>query len=555
MLHSDRADRLQSFSLQFDHSMPDPRLEVNDSLGHRVVVIDKPTFSIGRRSSSDLLLSGTDISREHAEIVQTNGRYTIRDRGSHGGTLVNGAEVAERLLAHGDRIRIGRAAGPELIFLIDHTAVSHAPSGASVAGGFRQVAALLEALRSLGGSRVLDEVLLLVMDAAIEVTGAERGFIMLANQTGELELKLARLQGKVSMPPSRFETSRKIPEQVFASGQPRFVVDLRDGNLAETHDGTIALGIRHVMCVPLRLVHYVDVPGTLGDARAIGVLYLDSCEKGRLGSNTARTALETLAAEASAAIENARLFREATEKARMDEELRIASQIQQSLLPQARKNVGYCEAMGASIPCRAIGGDFFEYLDLPDGSFGFALGDVSGKGPSAALLTAVLQGIFAAQVFALVDPNETVRRVNRALIARGLESRFATIFFGVITPNGRLTYCNAGHNPPFLLSGGVVRSLETGGMIVGVFPDAAYEQETLQLATGDVLTVFSDGVSEALSTSGEEFGEERIRTAVVAPRGDSTDSRLQTLFAAVRQFTQGAVQNDDVTALIIKYLA
>jgi phosphoserine phosphatase RsbU/P len=534
--------------------MPDPRLEVNDSLGRRVVVIDKPTFSIGRRSSSDLALSGTDISRDHAEIVQTNGRYTIRDRGSHGGTLVNGAEVAERLLAHGDRIRIGRAAGPELTFLIDNTPVSHAPSGASVAGGFRQVAALLEALRSLGSSRVLDEVLLLVMDAAIEVTGAERGFIMLVNQTGELELKLARLQGKVSMPPSQFETSRKIPEQVFASGQPRFVADLRGGSLAEAHDGTIALGIRHVMCVPLRLVHYVDVPGTLGDARAIGVLYLDSHEKG-LRSDAARTALETLAAEASAAIENARLFREATEKARIDGELRIASQIQQSLLPQARKNVGYCEAMGASIPCRAIGGDFFEYLDLPDGSFGFALGDVSGKGPSAALLTAVLQGIFAAQVFALVDPNETLRRVNRALIARGVEPSFATIFFGVITPNGRLTFCNAGHNPPFLLSGGVVRSLETGGMIVGLFPDAAYEQATLQLATGDVLTVFSDGVSEALSTSGEEFGEERIRTAIVAPRGDSTDSRLQTLLAAVRQFTQGAVQNDDVTALIVKYLA
>jgi sigma-B regulation protein RsbU (phosphoserine phosphatase) len=238
----------------------------------------------------------------------------------------------------------------------------------------------------------------------------------------------------------------------------------------------------------------------------------------------------------------------------MDQELRIASQIQQALLPQARKNVGFCEAMGASIPCRAIGGDFFEYLDLPDGSFGFALGDVSGKGPPAALLTAVLQGIFAAQAFALVEPSETLRRVNRALLARGVEARFATIFFGVMTADGRLTYCNAGHNPPLLLTGGAVRKLETGGMIVGLFPHAIYDQETVQLSTGDLLTVFSDGVSEALSAGDEEFGEDRIREAMAAPGCDTTEALLQTLLASVKQFTKGAVQNDDVTAMVVKYL-
>ncbi len=535
--------------------MPDPRLEVTDLLGHRVVVIDKPSFSIGRRSSNDLHLTGTDVSREHAEIVHVDGRYVLRDRGSRSGTRVNGADIIERPLSHGDRIHIGQAAGAELVFLLGDTAPSEISSGPVVAGGFRQVAALLDALRALGSSRVLDEVLLLVMDAAIVVTGAERGFIMLANQAGELELKLARLQGKVSLSGSRFETSRKIPEQVFASGQPRIVADLRDGDLAQAHGGTVALGIRHVMCVPLRLVHYVDSPQATAEPRAIGVLYLDSREKGTLISETARTALETLAAEAAVAIENARLYREASEKARMDEELRIASQIQQSLLPQSRKSVGFGEAMGASIPCRAIGGDFFEYLDLPDGSFGFALGDVSGKGPPAALLTAVLQGIFAAQAFALVEPSETLRRVNRALIARGVESRFATIFFGVITPDGRLTYCNAGHNPPLLLSGGSVRRLETGGMIVGLFPDAVYDQETVQLAKGDLLTVFSDGVSEALSASGEEFGEARIQATIESTGSESTDTLLQTLLGAVRQFTQGAVQNDDVTAMIVRYLA
>src|SRR5476649_2816615 len=193
--------------------MPEPRLKVTDALGSRVVVIDKPSFSIGRRSSNDLPLSGTDVSREHAEIFHVNGRYAIRDRASRCGTMVNGTAITEQPLAHGDRIRIGRTAGAELIFLIDDTPVSETHSGTSIAGGFRQVAALLDALRALGSSRVLDEVLLLVMDAAIDVTGAERGFIMLANAAGELEMKLARLQGQISMSGARFETSRKIPEQ------------------------------------------------------------------------------------------------------------------------------------------------------------------------------------------------------------------------------------------------------------------------------------------------------------------------------------------------------
>ena len=308
-----------------------------------------------------------------------------------------------------------------------------------------------------------------------------------------------------------------------------------------------------MLCVPLRLVRYVDAPYHGGEARAIGVLYLDSREKGTILSETARTALETLAAEAAVAIENARLYREATEKARLDEELRIASQIQQSLLPQARKNVGFCEAMGASVACRAIGGDFFEYIDLPDGSFGFALGDVSGKGPPAALLTAVLQGIFSAQAFSPAEPKEALRRVNLALLSRGVESRFATIFFGVISSDGRLVYCNAGHNPPILFHGEEVQRLETGGMIVGLFPQACYEQETLQLSPGDLLILFSDGVSEALSAAGEEFGDDRIRDAVIGARAESTDAALERLLTSVKQFSLGAAQSDDVTAMVVKY--
>ena len=246
---------------------------------------------------------------------------------------------------------------------------------------------------------MLDEVLALVMDSALEVTGAERGFIMLASaeNENELEFKIARGRGRVTLSGKGFETSRKIPEEVFKTGQEKIVADLLDGDLANVHMGTVALGIRHVLCTPLKLVRYLDKADMPNVEKRIGVLYLDSRERGALLSRAARAALETLATEAAVAIENARLYRETLEKARMEQELRIAAEIQQALLPEPRRKGQFFDAVGQSVPCRSIGGDFFDYVDLPNGAFGFAVGDVAGKGAPAALLTAVLQGVFASQ--------------------------------------------------------------------------------------------------------------------------------------------------------------
>ena len=174
---------------------------------------------------------------------------------------------------------------------------------------------------------------MLVMDSAIDATGAERGFIMLANPKGELEFKIARARGKVTLSGQSFATSQKIPQEVFATGQERIVADLRDGDFAGQHLGTVALGIRHVLCTPLRVVRYLEHSSADAEQRPIGVLYLDSREKGQLMSGAARSALEAVAGEAASAIESARLYREATEKARMERELQLAAEIQRALLP------------------------------------------------------------------------------------------------------------------------------------------------------------------------------------------------------------------------------
>ena len=532
--------------------MADARLEVTDALGRRIVPVAKNQFEIGRRETNDLRLAGSEVSRDHAEIEVDDNKFLLRDRSSRYGTYVNGDQVTERVLAHGDRIRLGRTGGAEMVFLLADSAPPPERATTTAIGDLRQIAVLLEGLRALGSGRVLDDVLSLVLDSAIEVSGAERGFIML-EMAGELEFKMARGRGRVVLSGGSFATSRKIPEEVFRTGEPRIVADLLDSELANFHSGTVALGIRNVLCVPLRLVRYLDRAEAAGEERRIGVLYLDSREKGSLLSNSTRAALETLATEAAVAIENARLYRETMEKARMEQEMRIAAEIQQALLPKAGRTGAYFRAAAASLPCRSIGGDFFDYVDLSDGSFGFALGDVAGKGPPAALLSAMMQGIFAAQAATSDPPSQTISRVNLALYRRGIESRFVTLMYGALYADGKLTYCNAGHNPPLVVGKNGFRRLECGGPIVGLFESATYEEETVKLDPGDWLIVFSDGVSEALSASGEEYGESRILECVNRNLALDPQRLLEAMFSDVREFARGAAQSDDITGMVMRF--
>jgi serine phosphatase RsbU (regulator of sigma subunit)/pSer/pThr/pTyr-binding forkhead associated (FHA) protein len=536
--------------------MSDARLEVTDAMGRRIVPVSKPQFEIGRRETNDLRLAGSEVSRDHAEISIDRNRFILRDRNSRYGTYVNGEQVSERTLVHGDRIRLGRTGGAEMVFLLAESAPPADRATTTAVGDLRQIAALLEGLRALGSGRVLDDVLALVMDSAIEVSGAERGFIMLAGETDELEFKMARGRGHTTLSGGTFATSRKIPEEVFRTGEGKIVADLLDGELASMHMHTVALGVRNVLCVPLRLVRYVDKAEAVGEERRIGVLYLDSKEKGSLLSSSTRAALETLATEAAVAIENARLYRETMEKARMEQEMRIAAEIQQALLPKSGRIGSYFRAAAASLPCRSIGGDFYDYVDMPGGSLGFALGDVAGKGPPAALLSAMMQGIFAAQAASSDGPSQTIARVNLALYRRGIESRFVTLMYGVLDPDGRLVYCNAGHNPPLIINSsgsGTVRRLDRGGPIVGLFESATYEDEAVKLAPGDWLVVFSDGISEALSAAGDEYGESRIVTVVQDNALLDPPTLLEALFTNVREFARGAAQSDDITAMVLRY--
>jgi sigma-B regulation protein RsbU (phosphoserine phosphatase) len=533
------------------------RLEFNDDQGRRIVRIDKDLFTIGRRAGHDLQLSGNEVSRDHAEISFEDGRFVVRDKDSRFGTFVNGERVKEHRLSNTDRLRFGTA-DPEVSLFLAGGSVERSTDLA--VGDLRQISTLLEGLRAVGSSRVLDDVLALVLDSSIDVSGAERGFIMLANGKGELEFKLGRARGRESLDGTVFRTSRKIPNQVFFSGRPQVVMDMLDGDWAESHGATIAMGIRNVACVPLSLVHFrerrKDLSSIGSDERRIGVLYLDSRDKAALHSRVTSAALETLAREAAVAIENTRLYREALEKVQMEQELRIAAEMQQALLPARRRQGANYEAVGAMVSCLAIGGDFFDCFDLPNGGAAFVLCDVSGKGPSAALMTAMIQGVFRALAEYGDGPAATMERVNHVLSQRSIKSKYATSFYGMLSPDGRFISSNAGHNPPVVARcDGTIRRLEKGGLPIGMFGRAVYQEEEIRLEPGDTLLLFSDGMSEAVNPEGEEFGDERLVEAVRAARTEDPGKLLDLLFSTANTFAGTQPQTDDMTALIIRCMA
>ena len=206
------------------------RLEFNDQQGRRIVRIDKDVLAVGRRAGQDLQLTGNEVSRDHAEIAYADGHYVLHDKESRFGTFVNGERVTERKLRHLDRIRFGEC-DPELTFF--ETAAGSVERSTDLAvGDLRQISSLFEGLRAVGTSRVLDDVLALVLDSSIDVSGAERGFIMLANAAGELEFKLGRARGRQPLDGKVFGISRKIPDEVFQTGKPQFVMDMLDGGMA-----------------------------------------------------------------------------------------------------------------------------------------------------------------------------------------------------------------------------------------------------------------------------------------------------------------------------------
>ncbi|MBN2322021.1 MAG: SpoIIE family protein phosphatase [Acidobacteria bacterium] len=526
------------------------------------VAITPPRFTMGRSSGNNLVISQMGVSRFHAEVSVQDGKYLLHDLDSKMGTFLNGTRIQRAPLTNGDRVQLGGLHGTSISFHSGDLLQSllslsdpKAEVGLSLYG-FKEVGKLFATFRALSSIAVLDDLLALVVDTAIELTGAERGFIMLKEQDGNLNFRCARDNNKHPLDGSCFQTSKRVPQDVFKTGRPVIIKDLDFGQTSGGHDFTRQLGLRSISCVPLRYLTVRDSFNTSTVARTetIGVLYVDSPNIGAKMSETRIDALETLASEAAMAIYNARLYKDSQDKRKFDEQLATAREIQQALLPQPNKNLDFVCACSQSLPCYSIGGDYFDYFELENGHFGFAVGDVAGKGMPAAILASLIQGMFASQNLLGAPLHSIISNVNRNLVQRGTGNRFVTFFFGIIDPEGNCTYVNAGHNPPFLLSrNGSMKELQTGGMVLGLFAEAEYEAGTVRMQPNDHLVLFTDGVIEALNADEEEFGLPRVVDLLQKNALSTAEEILSRLQDSVLSFSAHVPQHDDITMMVLGY--
>jgi phosphoserine phosphatase RsbU/P len=266
--------------------------------------------------------------------------------------------------------------------------------------------------------------------------------------------------------------------------------------------------------------------------------------------------LDTLGSQAMASLENARLFEEAIEKQRMEEELRFAQGIQRDLLPQTMPVLDRYEIAAVNHPSREVGGDYYDVIRLSDTRFGISIADVSGKGAGAALLMASLQASLRALACPELPVRDMVGRINNLVFQNTALDKFITFFYGELdTASGSFTTCNAGHNPPLLIRrSGECVPLEKGGLILGMLAHVPYETETVELRPGDRIVLYTDGISEAANGRDEEFGVDRILELVAAHPDVPASETIRMLQTEVGRFLDGAYQNDDMTALVIRVL-
>jgi sigma-B regulation protein RsbU (phosphoserine phosphatase) len=270
--------------------------------------------------------------------------------------------------------------------------------------------------------------------------------------------------------------------------------------------------------------------------------------------------LESVATQTGLALENSHLTEaiasEVAQREVLNRELEIAREVQERLFPQNYPAVPGLDYAGRCRPARRVGGDYYDFLELADGCFGIAVGDISGKGIPAALLMASLQASLRGQTISgASDLAKLMSNVNRLIFETSPANRYATFFYGQYEPSTRqLTYVNGGHNPPMVFRNGEVLRLEDGGPAVGLFKVARYSQAGVRLECGDVLLFYTDGISEAMNAADEEWGEEKMIEAVRACRCRPALEMIDELMRAADDFVAGAPQHDDMTMMVVKVL-
>ncbi|MBV9887106.1 MAG: SpoIIE family protein phosphatase [Acidobacteria bacterium] len=536
----------------------------------RYVRVTQMPFLIGRgaETGNHLQLADRRISRNCAAIVMEGNKYYIEDRGQRRGLFVNGEKAESRELQDGDSITFGLDDSYEIIYRsatnastdsLPHllTRIEHITSSEPTGGGLRKLNLLLEATTLLHSQLPLETVLGHMLDHAVSVTDADRGLLLETDASETLKVRLARRSGGLRLPPESLTPSQTAIQLALRRQSAVITEDLAQADMdLQAAQSIVAQRLRAVVVIPLYALSRANTDQSMINIKRgdfLGVLYLDSRRPAAF-SKLDRQILDALAADAASILDNARLVERERERQRLEQEIGIARDIQQALLPKNFRDYPHLAVSGINFPCLAVGGDYFDVFSLGDNRTAFLLADVSGKGLGAALCTNLLQGALSGMTLG-TDPARVFNHVNRFLCDHAEIGRYATMFFGIIDDQGHLEYINAGHPSPFLIRSGVAEDVFTEGSYpVGLVPEAEYTTVCLKLEPGDTLVLFSDGVTEAMDPAEQLFGVPRLKEVLMGAATQTPLDELQRkVLDAVENFAHGASQADDLTLLLVRY--
>ncbi len=522
----------------------------------RTVMLDHTPFTVGRKADKDLVIADPRVSREHASIVSENGQFFLVDHNSKHGTFLNGERVQRKMLERGDRMEFGVREAAYVVFhplqsttntarefLSQISEIQITPQTADL----EKLALFLEAARKLNTLGVLDEILVNLLDTTLKLTRAERAYVFLRDEEGNLRLAAGRnSRGEPLLDDKTI--SHSILEDALSANSEFLITDTSQSLDLAGRQSVVAFDLRTVICVPLRRpqVQAVRAPGKEASSEVMGSLYVDSRFASRDITAVSTDILRAIAREAASLIENARLVQTEEASRRYQQELAIAASIQQRLMAVTIPEVPFAQLNGRNLSCKEIGGDFFDAVNTDEG-LTVVLADVSGKGVSAALLGSTLQGMIYSQLCAGMGLTDIVSAVNHFFTHKHIGEKYATLVLARIRRDGELEYVNCGHVPPLLVCHGEVIRPEHGNLPVGLLADATYESDRVQLRPGDRLVLVTDGVTEAENSEGEFFDNPRLEE--VAIRGKTIDD----IFAAVDEFRAGTPLSDDCTVVDLLY--
>lgn len=537
------------------------------------VLLDRPVTSIGRSSMNDLPIADKMLSRQHARIVRdTNGGLSVEDLGSRNGTFVNGERlISIQPLKPGDRITVGgvtlkvesesttrvriEAAEEEGL---DNTILKasaellrkHTETDPRLPA--EQLSKLVESLRVVNELTIellrdvsVDELLKFLMDKVFETLNPDRCVVLLRHSVSN-ELIPAMIRVAEGISAEEIRLSRTLVASVVEKRNGLLLMDTASTNDVSLADSIRLSGIKSVLAAPLE-----------NDGQVVGLIYLD-CRMGHHSFEEADLRLLTsLANVAAAKIQNARLMAEAAEKKQMDREFALAREIQQRLLPENPPEIPGYELYGSNIPSRQVSGDYFDFRTRSDGKTYATIADVCGKGVGPALLMASLQASFHAWADELVPVAQMTGRLSEAISRRTGPDRFITFFLALLDPStGEVEYTNAGHNPGLLRRrDGSVEELASHGLPLALFPGKPYGSSRLVLEPGEVLCLYTDGITEANDPKGNEFGMSNLKDFLAGQgevEAEEIDARLSK---ALEAHAAGEPFADDRTLVMIRRLS